>query len=275
MALKSWFLDNEVYGADDVNAITARLVTNGVGFADGKSYNLNTINDLTKECLLSRGVAYADDTALRVEKSGTAYIIKPGTCFFGNGSVTEVTEAETVSAAAGDYIYMRSDFDNANANIVVVSQTAPSTADTNIVTLAHIEDDGSVTDMRFYAQGKLRYEQPAVTRAELEITASDWAAREKTIDPGVSALSLFGVYGGSGQFGGMMFFKNSERDYIRWGSTATYFDGGSGAGDGIPASYYCIITGITHISGTTWKLTLQTSTATDRSNTAACTMFYC
>ena len=204
MALKTSFLNDREYGADDVNAIISRIVGQGVspeydGIVDARTYNLDRLNDLTKS-YVERGVAYQGDPALKVIRIDGVYYISPGTAFFGNGTVTEVTENERVEIKSGVqcYIYMVSSVAN-NSNHIEVSETAPDYHnDSNIVPLARVDADGNITDMRFYARGKLpgfQNENYGLKKINFTIpTAKSGTTGTITLDLGTEHLSMLLVH---------------------------------------------------------------------------------
>lgn len=153
------FMDGEKYGADDINKIVSHFIHSGVeeAFVDGEPYNVRRLNDLSKP-ITTRGVIGSESSALLVGKSGDSYYISPGTAFFGNGSTLEVIENEVITLADStltNYVYLVSS-EEKNRNYIEVSTTEPDVANENFVLLAEISPDGTITDRRCYATGKLR-----------------------------------------------------------------------------------------------------------------------
>lgn len=158
MAYKFSFADNGIYGADDLNNITKRLVTSGVAdsFADGVPYNLSQINS-AGECLYSSGVVPETVSTLKVtadNEAGTA-LIYPGTAFFADGAVIEIEAGGhelSFTPGAKHYVYLKNDLTASNTCYPACTQEAPAG---DFVPLAEIEPNGTVTDTRTYAKGKL------------------------------------------------------------------------------------------------------------------------
>lgn len=153
------FIDGESYGAFEVNKITSRFVTAGIEdpFVDGVPYNVRRLNDLSK-AVTTRGVIGSESNAIKCIKSGEGYYLAPGTAFFGNGSTLEIISNEPVSlqdTSVKNYVYLRSS-EEENRNHIVVSTQSPDLSDENIVPICEINTDGTITDRRCYATGKIR-----------------------------------------------------------------------------------------------------------------------
>lgn len=157
MAYKYSFCDNESYGAEDINNITKRLVTAGVedAFVDGVPYNLKKINE-AGSVLYTPGTVAEDINTLRVENQGDGTVlINPGTAFFADGAVMEISEGgHSLSIPSGEksYVYLMNDLANSNACYPACTTEVPTG---DYVMLAEISADGTVLDKRTYAMGKL------------------------------------------------------------------------------------------------------------------------
>lgn len=179
------FDDNAVYGTQDINRITAGFVTAGVADCfeqDGTPYHLSQTDPETGAVIFKTGVR-EDDTSLQVEKAAEDgfVVIQPGKAFMGDGAVFEVFLPETAeenSAPVTDvklayapgvknYVYIKNDFVFSNSYYPVCAQTAPSG---DFVPLAEIEADGTVTDKRTYAAGKLPSAESSYGRKEIEVS---------------------------------------------------------------------------------------------------------
>lgn len=157
MPYTSTFHDNAVYGASDINDALAQLVTSGIAdpFTDGAPYNAKKLNGIIY-AVSSAGVVPATDSSCKctVDKTAHTVHIAPGTAFFDDGSrITFDIEGETLSYAAGikQYVYLMS-APAENRCYPVCSATEPSG---DYVMLAEISPDGTLTDKRTYARGKL------------------------------------------------------------------------------------------------------------------------
>lgn len=156
MGYKYSFSNDETYSAADINEITRRLVTSGVAdpFTDGEPHNLSCFNILNSNMVTS-GIVPESDTTLKVEKtSSTTVEINAGTAFFNSGMTltVDVNKVElTISAGVYNYIYLECDEETGKA--APKSSTTEPTGD--IVMLAHVDENGVLTDKRAYAVGKL------------------------------------------------------------------------------------------------------------------------
>ncbi len=153
------FMDGESYGSEDINKVVSRFVTSGIEdpFIDGEPYNVRRLNDLSKP-VTTRGVIGSESNAMQVIKVGEEFYISPGTAFFGNGSTLEVTENEPIllsDFSSTNYVYLVSS-EEENRNYIAVNTSEPDITDENIVMLCEIASDGTITDRRCYATGKLR-----------------------------------------------------------------------------------------------------------------------
>lgn len=177
MAYKFSFADNGIYGADDLNNITKRLVTSGVAdaFQNGVPYNLSHINS-AGECLYTHGVVPETVSTLKVtadNEAGTAFIY-PGTAFFADGAVMEIEAGghELIfTPGAKHYVYLKNDLTASNTCYPACTQDAPTG---DFVLLAEIAEDGTVCDMRTYAMGKLPgYQSNALSVLKIEDSARE------------------------------------------------------------------------------------------------------
>ena len=194
MSYRFSFADNGVYGAADINAITARLVTGGVAdsFTDGVPYNLSSINEMGA-LLYTDGVVPETDNSLKVTVSGDTAVIAPGTAFFASGAVMEITEGgHSLKFTAGkkQYVYLKNALSSENRCYPAISESEP---EGDFVPLAEISESGEVTDTRVYAKGKLPgYASSAMytLKIEDEVAVENGVPASKTyaIDKGYSCL---------------------------------------------------------------------------------------
>lgn len=158
MAYNFSFADNGIYGAEDLNKITSRLVSSGVedSFTDGVPYNLSSLNE-SGTLLYSNGAVPESVFTLKVVSgnSDNTVLINPGTAFFNDGSVIEIEagghELE-FTVGAKNYVYLKNDLVTSNTSYPVCSVESPSG---DFIPLAEIEENGTITDKRIYAKGKL------------------------------------------------------------------------------------------------------------------------
>ena len=163
MSYKVSFLDNEQYGALDLNNTVKRLVTGGVAdvFANGVPYNCTKINNVVKTIAAS-GVVPDNVNTLKVSKLSEGQIrINDGTAFFDSGAVIEVSGGgETLSYQAGvkNYVYLKADL----ASNVVRPYCTVAAPTGDFVPLAEIDATGNITDKRKYATGKMTGYQKSI-----------------------------------------------------------------------------------------------------------------
>ena len=157
MAYNYSFADNETYSADDLNAITKRLVTSGIedSFADGVAYNVSSFNEQGR-LLYTSGVVPETCLTLKVVSDGEGKVlINPGRAFFDDGAVIEVEAGgESLSYTVGEkhYVYLKNDLLNANTWYPCCTVDMPTG---DYVMLAEIDEEGTISDKRVYAKGKL------------------------------------------------------------------------------------------------------------------------
>ena len=158
MAYNFSFADNGLYGAEDLNKITSRLVTEGVQdtFENGTPYNLSAFNE-SGALLYTEGVVPESVLTLKVVSGNgeNTILINPGTAFFKDGSVIEIEEGgHELSFVSGvkNYVYLKNNLVSENASYPVCSESIPTG---DFVLLAEIEENGEILDKRTYAKGKL------------------------------------------------------------------------------------------------------------------------
>ena len=151
------FADNAVYGAEDMNKLTSRLVTGGIAnpFVDDLPYNMTKVNDVVK-LVYTAGVVPDSVNTCKVTKTGNGTVkISSGLAFFDDGSTIEV-DADgaplTYQPGVKNYVYFKPDLQASNRNYPVCSAEAPGAG---CVLLAEISADGELTDKRTYAKGKV------------------------------------------------------------------------------------------------------------------------
>ncbi len=201
------FFDNQTIGVDELNKITSRFVSGGVARQPSSVAELNGfVSDI-----VTPGVVGTDDTQMQVTLENKKITINNGTAFFDNGTVMEITEPEVADYEEGTEInvYLKSDMSK-NCIYPVYSKELPESEE-NIVHLAHIASDGTVTDKRKYARGKCAYYYSSfgktmnfpVSFSYEEITAHT----PKVIDIGTSDFSFLNITGYNG-------FNNYSRVFI-------------------------------------------------------------
>jgi len=152
MGFKCNFLDNEIYGADDVSEAFSRIMSSGVMAYQDKDTVAESLNEMTGE-LINSGVNRYD--SMDVTVAGGYILIGPGTAFFDSGVSVVVDEnGETLEREEGvsGYVYFLFE---PELNLVAPKFASILPDDKDIVPLAFIAEDGTVTDIRRYATSKV------------------------------------------------------------------------------------------------------------------------
>jgi len=157
MAIKYSFVDGVVYGTDDINKITNDLVGAGISpFPDAETYNVSDINVLT-EALVGEGVQLGG-CLCTVSNMGTenmSVFVSKGTVFFENGVKLEIDdEGYEIRIGANNPGYVFANFNSALQVADVLFQPEVSSIGESVL-LAYIAADGTVTDMREFAEAKV------------------------------------------------------------------------------------------------------------------------
>lgn len=153
MGLKKYFMDNEVYGADDVNRTFSHLVTGGVSLFDSTGAFVSELDEAVSETVTAGVDAYNDDSCRVVFENG-AYRVMPGVCFMSNGMQLEVDSEGymlSVSEECESYVYAEYSESKNELGIAVSAEAGG----TGTVPLAYINIDGSVEDRRVFAMAKV------------------------------------------------------------------------------------------------------------------------
>ena len=161
------FMDNAVYGVDDMNALRVGLLTKGV------------LAETANSC--------------KAVLSGSSVKVTQGQALMYDGSRIVIdAEGVTVSTVSGgkNYIYFKRN-GTANTIDVVCGLTAPSANDLAIAEL----DSGVLTDKRVFAAPKAAYTPAVCVDLDQEInavgTAGTWVqAGSVTLNPGYNMLLL-------------------------------------------------------------------------------------
>ena len=153
MSINILFLDNETYGADDVNKAFSRLTTQGVSLFNDTGQPLTDINTAIGN-LVEGGVEMINGDACKVVNNGGNYQILPGTAWMMDGSsITIEDEPYQLEIAEGieQYVYFQRNIGTNTIDIVVSSSEPPEGS----VYLAKISANGAVTDLRTFATTKV------------------------------------------------------------------------------------------------------------------------
>ncbi len=149
------FFDNQIIGAEDLNNLAKRFVTEGVAdiFKNGLPHNISNLNSIVT-ANATEGVVPDTDNSLKVYVSGSNILISPGTAFFPDGTTMTVdSDGITLPYTKGtsQYVYLISD----RSTNSCFAMTSRDVRVGNLLVLAKVETDGTVTDKRQYAKGKI------------------------------------------------------------------------------------------------------------------------
>lgn len=150
MGYRCGFLDNEVYGADDVSEAFSKLVSGGVRTVyDGENVT-ETLNELTGEIVSSGTRTYQD---LEVSMTKDIITIGEGTGFFESG-VSVTVDAEGIILDKGERTagYISFLYDEDFNKVLPQITDAEPTGD--VLLLARFDAD-AVYDLRSYARSKV------------------------------------------------------------------------------------------------------------------------
>lgn len=156
--IKHSFIDNALYGTEDVNNITKNLVGAGIApFPAKDTYTAEDLNGLTS-ALAGSGTSL---DSCKCTVSGTTVTVAPGIIYFANGVVMTVDSENggtghliTVPASTAGYVYAVYSAATQTADIVF-GETLPTSATDYIVQLAAISAAGVLTDKRTPARSKV------------------------------------------------------------------------------------------------------------------------
>ncbi len=195
MAYKCGFLDNDIYSAQDVNDIFARITSGGVVFTD-TGYTFGDLNS-AQSSVVSSGVT-KDANSCKVVKSGSTYKISKGACFMNDGSTIIFDEdGQEIKITSGivNYVYLARNLAGNTIDIVVSSKAG----DEDSIPLAEISQSGEITDRRKYAKAKVDLATSAEARNFTTIYQQCATGTSETIisDLGDGAFSYLIVWSGS------------------------------------------------------------------------------
>ncbi len=152
MAISYSFVDNKLYGTDDINNITKNLVGGGVApFPSKESYSLSDLNSLTS-ALVDSGICH---DGLKCSMVGGIVTVSEGILYFENGVCLTVGEdGYEVEIAPSTSGYICAHFDDAKQEADIMFYESLPTSGFNVL-LAEISADGIVSDKRTFARSKV------------------------------------------------------------------------------------------------------------------------
>lgn len=157
MAFTYSFIDNAVYGTDDINDIAKSLTGAGIApFVSKDSYSASDLNTLTAE-LVETGVSL-EGCRVKAENPATTEMtvtVAQGIVFFENGARLTVDAegyALAVTPNTAGYIYAYFNQALQKAGIAFESELPQ---DGEYVLLAELSENGELTDKRTFARSKI------------------------------------------------------------------------------------------------------------------------
>lgn len=153
MSYKCSFVDEVLYGPEDVNEVVGDLVGAGVApFISKDSYNPSDLNSLTADMVIS-GVQLGGCIVSRV--SDAVVSVAPGIIYFGNGLRLKVTEAHSVTVPENEEVTIYARYIPSLGTGELAHTTLTITKDDYNIPLALISADGTIKDAREFAESKI------------------------------------------------------------------------------------------------------------------------
>ena len=161
-------LYSEEVSADTLNNIAVDLGCSELSkaFVEGGTYTVDELNQLTAD-LVSKGILNIGNRC-KVSLSGNTISVASGVCVFGDGSKARLTSSKSVNFIEGstNYVYLAKK-DNKISLVNTVTQLTTEYED--YVKLAEISSDGVVSDKRTYAISKTAYASNVITELVWEV----------------------------------------------------------------------------------------------------------
>ncbi len=176
------FIDNEIYGTDDLNKAFSRLTTSGITPYPTDQNLINAMNGATTQ-ITESGIDF-DSFHCKVSQVGDRLYISPGTVFFEDGvSMVIDEEGAYLPFKSEVYVYLYRDI-NQNSCYPALSENLP---ESNYIPLAYIDNTGKINDIRVYAKSKLAPNSQVVPyKTEIAVTFD-------TIHTGTEVLETINV----------------------------------------------------------------------------------
>lgn len=198
MGLKKYFLDGATYGADDVNAVFASLVSQGVALSGTDSLKSELLSAVS-EVIESGGVNASGMGGMRVTQTDGSYFVSEGICFFYDGSMLSVEgEPYAIAPESGKKSYVYAEHSATKNTMEIVVSNSPGGEGT--VALALIDEDGAITDMRSFATSNIAsLTSNAMLETALKITcpageSSGYTYAEATYNVGYAGFNYIRTY---------------------------------------------------------------------------------
>ena len=147
------FVDEVLYGPEDVNEVVGDLVGAGLApFISKDSYNPSDLNSLTAE-VVSSGVQLNGCKVSRV--SETVVSVAPGIIYFGNGMRLKVTEEHLITVPVSTALTIYARYIPSEGTGELTYSTLTITKSDYNISLATISTTGTITDVREFAESKV------------------------------------------------------------------------------------------------------------------------
>lgn len=158
MAIYFSFVDNEVYGTEDINAITKDLTGAGIApFPTQESYNVSDLNTVTS-AVVGTGVSL-DGCKCTVVSMSDSYIVvsvSPGIIYFSDGARVRIdNDGYSLTIASGKEIYIYAYYSKSLQNADIVADTTNAPESGEAIILAEISAEGVLVDRRMFARSKV------------------------------------------------------------------------------------------------------------------------
>lgn len=189
MGYKCTFMDNDIYSADDVNAVFSYLTSAGV-VLQGSENVLSDLNTITSE-IVTDGVQNSIDSC-KVTKTDGVYKIGKGVCFMHDGSAIAFDEDGYEISPIPDsdsYVYLKRSRSTNTIDVVV----SDSEGDAESVPLCKIDMWGNISDKRRYSKAKVQLTSETALKeiiVTLDLTNNNQAI---SIDTGSGAFSYVAI----------------------------------------------------------------------------------
>lgn len=167
MSIRCSFMDNTVYGADDINFALSRLTTQGIslfGYSDEDNPLLSLNNAVAS--LTESGVELYNTSACKVsyDSANNTFSILPGTAFMFDGSFIsidsepyDITQSITEIRKSSENVITVYLYRNTPSNTIEIKLTDDSTQidSEKSVILAEISNNNKILDKRTFAKSKI------------------------------------------------------------------------------------------------------------------------
>lgn len=162
MAMKTYFVNNQTYGADDLNTVLSRLTTQGVSLYNDTGSTLADLNTSLSGWIDS-GVDMYDMNSCRVVSVGNGnFKISKGCCWMPSGACAifdndgYIFEPDFTNLTKA-YVYLRQGGDDTSGatNEINVIFNSEKWVEGSDMPLAVVYPSGAVTDSRVFAKAKI------------------------------------------------------------------------------------------------------------------------